>query len=261
MRLCTGLLLLFITTLVFLEVFEAARGGRGGGFRGGSRGGSRGSSRGSSGRSRGPKITKFSPIKATTARSPVIVKQTKRGSRSDIFKKAVVGYIVYRYALSSAPVYRRGYPMYRNFVTIPERRAVRITYEEEKLLNDAGKLCLGRLSQNQTLREGIEKNLVELNTTVTYKKTGETKTYYGNSTLLEDIKEQDFEVISRARYNTTIVEGTTCSQVERYIKGTMVTLYETNPNKGSSLSINNKLLVTLIILFGAAYVRCIPLYS
>ena len=276
MRLSTVLFLLFITAILLVELSEAARGGGRGGSRGRSRG-SRSRSRSSS-RSRStskPIITKYTPIKATTVRSPVIVSQTKLGSRSSTFKKVLVGYIVYRYAYSNAPVYRRGYPMYGSYVTIPDKRAVRVTFEEESLLNNAGQRCLGDSSTPQTLREGIDKNLVELNTTVKYKKTGETKKYYGDIVSLKDINEQDFEVTTRARYNTTIVEGTSCTQVKKKVQGTMITLYETNPNivtgprsypltpttgynKGSSLCINNELLATVITLtFSIAYVSLV----
>ena len=276
MRLSTVLLLLFITAIVLVDLSEAAR-GRG---RGGSRGRGRSRSRSSS-RSRSTpthKITKYTPIKAITVRSPVIVSQTKIGSRSSAYKKVLVGYVVYRYALSYAPVYRSGYPMYRSYLTIPDKRAVRVTYEEESLVNDGGQRCLADSSTQQTLREGIDRNLVELNTTVKYKKTGETKKYYGDIISLEDINEQDFEVTTRARYNTTIVEGRSCTQVEKKVQGTMITLYETNPNyvnprsypsslhttpitaynKGSSLYISNELLATVITLtFGIVHVSLV----
>ena len=246
MRLSTVLLLVFIAVLT-VQLIEAAR-GRGGGRSGGSR--SRGSSRSRSrGSSSKPKITKNTPIKATTVRSPVIVSQTKSGSRSSTFKKVLVGYIVYRYAFSDAPVYRRGYPMYGSYVTIPDKRAVRVTFEEESLLNNAGQRCLGDSSTLQTLRDGIDKHLLELNTTVKYKKTGETKKYYNDTISLEDINEQDFVVTTRARYNTTIVEGTSCTQVEKKIEGTMITLYQTNPNIASTLYINNKLLASVFSMF------------
>ena len=148
--------------------------------------------------------------------------------------------------------------MYGSYVTVPEKRAVRVTFEQERLLNTSGILCLEQSSQTQKLGEGIDKNLVELNTTVEYKKTGETKKYYNNTISLEDINEQDFEVTTRARYNTTIVSNTTCTQVEKKVKGTMITLYKTNRNKGSSLFINNKLLASMIALtFGVVHVSLI----
>ena len=75
---------------------------------------------------------------------------------------------------------------------------------------------------------------------------------YNNSTIsLEDIKEEDFEVISRARYNTTIVVGTSCTQVEKKVEGTMVTLYETNPNAAKSLNSNLARLILLLIVIQA----------
>ena len=182
--------------------------------------GGRSRSKGSSSKS---KITKYTPIKATSVRSPVIVSQTHYGSRSITFKKVVFANSQHRHPFSSAPVYRMGYPMYRNYVSIPKKRAVRVTYERERLLDDNGNLCLDTSAGSQTLKEGIDDNLVELTTTVKYKN-GETKTLHGvdKTVSLEDIKDQDFEVVSLARYNLIIVTGTTCTKVETTIEGTMV---------------------------------------
>ncbi|KAJ7376330.1 hypothetical protein OS493_035474 [Desmophyllum pertusum] len=132
MRIATVFLVIFIT-LVIVELSEAARGGGRGGGRGGSRG-----RKGS---------------------------QTNVGSRSSAFNRVVVGYLVYRYAFSSAPVYRHGYPMYRSYVSIPENRAVRVSFEEEKLLDEQREIVSGRISRKRTLVEGIDRSLVELNTT------------------------------------------------------------------------------------------------
>lgn len=239
-----------------LDDGEAARGRSSGGSRSkirskskskNSRSSGGSSSSGSSGSK--PKTTKYTPIKATTIRSPVITRQTKLGSRSDTFTKVLMGYMVFRYTFATAPVYRRGYPMYGSYVSIPEKRAVRVIYEEQKLLNAKGELCLNQSSANQTLREGINDNLVELNTTVKYED-GEMQSYYGinNAISLEDIKEENFEVISRARYNTTIVEKTSCAQVESKINGTMIEMYETNPNIADHLRLSNNLLYFIVIV-------------
>ena len=265
-RFCTIVLVLALIVFVSLDFSDAARGRGGGGSKGGggSRGGSRSSSSsrsrssskssGKSGSSYKSKITKNTPIKATSVRSPVIVRQTKVGSRSNTFTKAFVGYLVLRHAFSSAPVYRQGYPMYRSYVTIPKKRAVRVVYEEEKMLDADGELCVGQSSEKRTLREGIDENLVELNTTVKYKGSGDTQTYHGLNTSisLKDIKEQEFEVTSRARYNTTIIEGTNCTQIEKNVRGTMIAMYETNPDAGSPIYVNKKLFgatITLLIVF------------
>lgn len=257
MRIKTILTVLFIA-IVVVELSEGATKSR----RRSSSSGTRRRSSSSSSRRRSSstpkgsnsktKITKYTPIKPETVRSPVIVRQTKLGSRSSTFKKVVVGYLVYRYVLSNAPVYRQGYPMYRKYVSIPENRAVRLSYEEEKLMDARGKLCLGDSAKNQTLQEGIDDNLVELNTTIKYKKTGKTLKLYGiiNTVSLEDVKDQDFEVTSRARYNVSIVAGTNCSQVEKRIQGTMVEMYETNPNGARAVQINYKLLFASIALGG-----------
>ena len=62
-----------------------------------------------------------------------------------------------------------------------------------------------------------------------------------------DIDEQDFEIKTVAQYNVTIVEGTSCSRVEKTVNGTMITLYETNPNKARVLYANTALLVLFTI--------------
>ena len=241
--LCIGLLVL---------VAVDARGRGGGRSRsGGSKPKSKGSS-GSSGSSGKSKITKNTPIKATTVRSPVIVRQARQGSRSNTYVKVFVGYLVVRHTLNNAPVYRQGYPMYRTYAAVPEDRAVRITSEEQRLLDDQGNLCLGQSSTEQTLLEGIDDNLIDLNTTVKYKNTGETKQYHGvdKTISLEDIKDQDFEITITARYNTPIVAGTTCTQIKKKVEGTMVQLYETNPDSASAIFINVKLLMASIALLG-----------
>ena len=255
---CSRTVFVVVVFILFfaLDDGEAARGRSSGGSRSkirskskskNSRNSGGSSSSGSSGSK--PKITKYTPIKATTIRSPVITRQTKLGSRSDTFTKVLMGYMVFRYTFAAAPVYRRGYPMYGSYVSIPEKRAVRVIYEEQKLLNAKGELCLNQSFANQTLREGINDNLVELNTTVKYED-GEMQSYYGiNSTIsLEDIKEENFEVISRARYNTTIVEKTSCAQVESKINGTMIEMYETNPNTADHLRLSNNLLYFIVIV-------------
>lgn len=256
MRLITVLLLVVLIVFVALNISVEGRG------RGSSRGSRQGSNLGSTRRSSSkpkssnkgasnakPKITKYTHIKATTVRSPVIVKQTEIGSRSNTLLKAFVGYVAIRYVLSNATVYRKGYPMYKSYLTIPEKRAIRVSYEEQKLLDAEGRLCLrNKSSANQTLREGIDKNLVELNTTVEYKGSGRKQTFHGTEISLEDINEMDFEVTSRARYNTTVVEGSSCTQIQKTVNGTMVTMYETNPNKSSLVCVDNGLFSTVIAM-------------
>ena len=86
MRIAT-VFLVAIVLLAMVEIFET-RGHGGGGRSGGSR-----SSRTSYSSKRSgskPKITKYTPMKATSARSPVIgVSQTKLGSRSSAFNSIV----------------------------------------------------------------------------------------------------------------------------------------------------------------------------
>ena len=139
------------------------------------------------------------------------------------------------YALNKAPVYREGFPVYEKYVSIPEERAVRISSERVSLLDANGNLCLGYSSIPRTLKDGLEKNLVELKTTVIYETNPEkvhiTILYGVNNTIsLEDIKEKNFTVTILARYNVTVLRDTDCTQVEKQINGTMIEMYETNPD-------------------------------
>ncbi|XP_068720728.1 uncharacterized protein [Montipora capricornis] len=155
------------------------------------------------------------------------------------------------------PTVRGGYPMYRrDFVRIPDERAIRVTYEEERLLNASRDSCLRQsLSKTSTFREEIDDNLTDTKTTVKYERTGENKTFHNEDTFFlensysrvpaahphpeipkvspppREIQDQNFEVRSLARYNTTIINGTSCMQVEKLVRGTvMIRMYETNPN-------------------------------
>ena len=103
------------------------------------------------------------------------------------------------------------------------------------LLDANGNLCLGYSSIPRTRKEGVEKNLVEVKTTVIYKKNPEnvniTIPYGVNNTIsLEDIKDKNFDVKILARYNITVLRDTDCTQVEKQINGTMIEMYETNPD-------------------------------
>ena len=127
-----------------------------------------------------------------------------------------------------------------------------LSSERVSLLDSNGNLCLGSSTQKRTLKEGIEDNITELNTTVNYTASPEnvTKFYGVNSTVsLKDIKEQNFTVTTRARYNVNVVDDSDCTQVEQQVNGTMVQLYETNPNGASKDNINAKLFSTSIAVF------------
>ena len=249
-----SLLVVALVLAAICDVRAARGGGRGGGRSGGSRGRSSSRSRssgGSSGRSR-PRITKNTPIKTTSVRSPVIILQTKVGSRAKLYTTVVAGYLVTKHVLSNAPVYRGGFPNHGSYVSIPENRAVRLSSETVSLLDSNGGLCLGRSTQKRTLKEGIEDNIIELNTTVNYTASpGKGTQFFGvnNTVSLKDIKEQNFIVTTRARYNVTVVDNSDCTQVEKQVNGTMVQLYETNPNGASTTNINTKLFFTSIAAF------------
>ena len=179
-------------------------------------------------------ITKTTPIKPVKFRTPVIKSQTIRGSRTKLFTRVASGYLVMKYALNKAPVYREGFPVSAKYVSTPEERAVRISSERVSLLNSDGNLCLSENSSvPRSFKDGIEKNLVELKATVIYKTNPEKVTIlYGvNDTVsLDDIKDKTFTVTIRTRYNVTVVRDTDCTQVEKQVNGTMIDLCEFNPN-------------------------------
>ena len=198
------------------------------------------------------KLSKTTPVQPVKFCTPVIKSQTIRGSRTKLFTRVASGYLVMRYALNEAPVYREGFPVYKNYVSIPEERAVRISSERVSLLDANGNLCLGYSSLPRTLRDGLGKNLVELKTTVIYKKNPEnvyTTILYGvnNTISLEDIKEKNFTVTSLARYNVTVLRDTDCTQVEKQINGTMIEMYETNPHFTGDLIF---LIIFSVVLLG-----------
>ncbi|KAM7435019.1 hypothetical protein ABFA07_014957 [Porites harrisoni] len=154
-----------------------------------------------------------------------------------------------RYLLSVAPVYRGGFPVYGSYVSIPEKRAVRLTSETVSLLDSNGRLCLGQSSRTRSLKEGIENSLIEVRTTVKYQGTKDEKTFTGikNTVPLNDVKGKTFTVTSRARYRIPIVEKTQCRQVEKKVSGTMIQLYEHNPNAAGLISIDLKLIFASIM--------------
>ena len=65
---------------------------------------------------------------------------------------------------------------------------------------------------------------------------------------LEDIKDKNFTVTTRARYNVTVVENTTCTQVEKQINGTMIDLYEFNPNTENKAGISVTYIVIIVVI-------------
>ena len=208
------------------------------------------------------KISKTMPIEPVKFCTPVIKSQTIRGSRTKLFTRVASGYLVMRYALNKAPVYREGFPVYKNYVSIPEERAVRISSERVSLLDANGNLCLGYSSIPRTLKDGLEKNLVELKTTVIYKTNPEkvhiTILYGVNNTIsLEDIKEKNFTVTILTRYNVTVLRDTDCTQVEKQINGTMIEMYETNPNFIGDLFI---LIISSVILLSLICGGCCCYY-
>ena len=165
--------------------------------------------------------------------SPVGVSETQLGSVASTHMKAVSGHLVNNYTLNNAPVYREGYPLYRYYIGFRGDKAARISYEEEKLLNDGGNLCLGETSVKKTLQQEIDGNLISF--LYTSRVDGGLEmtfpTNIDGEFDIQDNKTQTFELTVLAKYNIPIVAGTTCQQVEMTVHGTMVSLLnQTNPN-------------------------------
>ena len=205
-------------------------------------------------------ITKTTPIKPVKFCTPVIKSQTICGSRTKLFTRVLAVYLVTRYTLNKAPVYREGFPVNGRYVSIPKERAVRISSERVSLLNSDGNLCVKNSPVPRSLNDGIEKNLLELKTTVIYKTNPEKVTrLYGvhHIVSLEDIKGKTFTVTIRARYNVSVVKDTDvtptdCTQVEKQVSGTMVDLYEFNPNvenKAGISTVGRIILYSIVGLF------------
>ena len=140
----------------------------------------------------------------------------------------------------------------------PKERAVRISSERVSLLNSDGNLCVKNSSVPRSLNDGIEKNLLELKTTVIYKTNPKkvTRLYGVNDIVsLENIKGKTFTVAIRARYNVTVVKDTDvtdCTQVEKQVNGTMIDLYEFNSNvenKAGISTVGRIILYSIVGLF------------
>lgn len=190
-------------------------------------------------------VSEAAGAKAVSWDSPVSVSETQLGSRASTHMKAVRSNLVNNYTLSNAPVYREGYLLYRYYISFLKDKAARISYEEEKLLDDGGNLCLGvklpQGVQEHQLEQGIDDNLVKF--TYTFQVDGgfamTFPTKIDGTINIHDNKTQTFELTVLAGYNISIVAGTTCKKVEMTVHGTMVTMYETNPNATSQPTTGN----------------------
>ena len=156
---------------------------------------------------------------------------------------------VTRYELSEAPVYRGGFPVHGSYVSIPENRAVRLSSERVSLLDSNGTLCLEQSSQELTLKEGIENNITEVIAAVKYENSLNYKwTFSGvnNTVPLNEVKDKTFRVISLARYGIPVVDNTQCTQVVKEVNGTMIQLYEFNPNTAAITGIDSRLILASV---------------
>ena len=158
--------------------------------------------------------------------SPVSLSETQLGSVANTHMKAVSGHLVKNYIPSNASVYREGYPLYRFYIDFRNDKAARISYEEEKLLDDGGILCLGESPEKKTLQQGIDDNLIKymLTSTLDGGIVMRFNTKIDGKFDIQDDKTKTFELTVVASYNKSIVAGTTCRKVEMKVNGTLVTI-------------------------------------
>ncbi|XP_031574867.1 uncharacterized protein LOC116308553 [Actinia tenebrosa] len=182
-------------------------------------------------------VHKNTPIPVYTSKSPVIIPQTKLGFRSNLGRNVFFGYMLYRYGLMEAPVYRGRYPIHRSTVEIPDERAIRVNFTKEIMLDSNGTICL-----NSTKSYTIAPNKSVVLTSVRYSniRGGLSTEYFGdNRTVTIDMNtlNQTVEITTRVLYRGTIVANTSCTQVMSVMNGTIVRMYATNPNADTSAAI------------------------
>ena len=141
--------------------------------------------------------------------------------------------------------------MYGRYVQIPEKRAVRVMFTETRMLDHDWKPCIEKDHEgvNYTLPTDVQKNVVRVNMTITYgsEKPIEFNGINQNFTLREK-EEADFVIVSRTQYNITLVAGRNCTVVEERMEGTVVHLYETNPDGASTTVVNIWLLLSATVI-------------
>jgi len=233
-----------------LGLVTAPGGGRGGGGRGSSRGiGSRGGGSGGGGSGGGessPKrtyiygpydtstVTRNTPIPLRNPRSPVIRAQSTIPTRPDLGTRLFVGYLLVRYKLKEGPVYRESYTLQRGVVSIPDDRAIRVNFTEEKILDSNGYVCLRANDRRQPIPDYQQQNAT-VSTLVRYR-TGniyQDHVYLGDNRTIQLDKAQlnkSVEIWVFTKYNGSIIANTDCIQIKTKMNGTMVQMYATNPD-------------------------------
>lgn len=243
------LLVLLCLCVFFLSESVQARGRGGGRGRSSSGSSSRrsGSSRSGSCSARrmkyGPyktRVTKTTYIPVRTRTSPVIVRQTTRPTRTHLGTRMFVGYMIYRHALhGNGPIYRERYPLYRGEVTIPEERAIRVNFTEEKMLDSNGSVCLGPNDKRNVIPD-YYKRIVLVITEVRYGGSdGKSINYFGDNRTLslhQAELDQSVQVYTVVKYNGSIIENTNCTQMTSVMNGTVIRLYATNPDKAGTMT-------------------------
>lgn len=182
------------------------------------------------------KVTKYTFIPVLASSSPVIRRQTTLSPSSHLYRNAFFGYLFYRYTLQKMPVYRGSYNMPNTVVQIPEERALRVSYIAESIRDINGTLCLGYSSKNYTISPGVNVSSVQTSLSV-YSVPSWTRNNgkLTNFTLDRDLLNKDIKVRTVVVYDGSLIANTTCRQVESEMEGTMVRMYETNPDAAGTI--------------------------
>ena len=105
----------------------------------------------------------------------------------------------------------------------------------------------------RSFKDGKQKNLLELKTTVIYKRNPEKVTILDDTVSLDVIKNKNFTVTIRTQYSVTVVRDTDCAQMEKKVNGTMIGLYEFNPNAENKAALSWGSIINALIFFGLPF--------
>ena len=86
-----------------------------------------------------------------------------------------------------------------------------------------------------------------------YKRKPEKVTILDDTVSLDVIKNKNFTVTIRTQYSVTVVRDTDCAQMEKKVNGTMIGLYEFNPNAENKAGLSWGSIINALIFFGLPF--------
>lgn len=203
-------------------------------------------------------VTKDTPITVKDSTSPVIVSQTKIGSPSDLSKKFFYGLKKTNYALKNSPVYRSKYYMHRTELEIPDERAVRLNWVKEELTDDKGMDCLMAADEYVVHSPSMDGNVSSIHTKleVNWIKVSEQNSTQNYTVITFDKDQKDslgkaIKLTTIVKYKVALKTNKTCTKIQSEMVGTIVRMYDTNPDASQATNTKNSglFLVVLGILY------------